>query len=443
MRFNHIIWTLFFISLILFSTAAYSGTIDVLSVDGAINPVSSQYIIEGIEKAEENGRSAVIIRLDTPGGLMTSMDDINKRILNSEIPVLVYIWPSGARAASAGTFITYASHCAAMTPGTRIGAAHPVSMGIGAGGGGDEENKPDTVMTAKMTNDAVAQIVSYANMRGRNAEWVKKAVRESASIDEAIAESLGVIEFIAEDLEEFIQKAQGCSITVANRKMILDIEDDDVNHIPMGQLAKFLYTITDPNIAYLLLLAGMLGLFFELRNPGGIVPGVVGGISLLLAFYAFQMLPINYVGVMLIILGVVLFIIETQVPGIGILAIGGVVSLLMGSFLLTEGAPDFLSIKWQVVLPTVAFFALFFLFLVYKFAEAKLKQSVTGEEGMAGLEAEVRTPKDENGKCKVFVHSEIWDAYTKDDVEVGDTVIVKEVDGLKLHVEKKPENVIE
>ncbi len=417
---------------ILLTGLVFSGEVLVLTVDGVINPVSSEYIIEGIEEAEEMDAAALVIRLDTPGGLMSSMEDINKAILASRVPVIVYIWPSGGRAASAGTFISYASHLSAMTRSTRIGAAHPVSMG---GLPGQEGDKPDTVMTAKMTNDAVAQILSFAKRRGRNIEWAESAVRQAVSIDEAEAESLGVVEYIAENLDELLLLAHGDTVEVDGDTLVLALRDVKQKMKDMDVKERFLYTIFDPNIAYMLLLAGLLGIFFELKNPGGIVPGVVGGISLLLALYAFQMLPVNYVGILLIVLGLGLIIAETQVPGIGILAIGGVVALILGSFLLTEGAPDFLSISAMVIWPTVIFVAGVLIFLVYKFAEVQKGKSSTGQSGLVGMKGEAK--KDSyDGQVKVFIRSELWTAETNDTIIKGDKVEVVRVDGLKLHVKK-------
>ena len=336
----------------------------IVDFDGAVDPPSAQYVLSAIEQAVATDASLLLIILDTPGGLMSSMKQIVDGIVNSEVPVAVYVYPRGARAASAGLFITMAANIAAMAPGTHIGAAHPVSIGFGA--------DTSKVMTEKVTNDAVAWLRSLAQIRHRNTEWLERAVKYSESITASEAESIGVIDFVASNVEELLEKISEMEIIIDDTTITVDVKSADTVKISMSFQQKVLHTILNPNIAYLLLILGLLGIYFELQHPGVIAPGVVGVISLLSAIYAFQILPVNYIGVLLIITGIVMFILEVKVPGFGVLTSGGIIALLLGSFMLTSGNAPELSVDWWTIVPTVAFVALFFIFVV---AKALLAQS--------------------------------------------------------------------
>ena len=404
--------------------SAAGSEIDVLRVDGTINPVLAGYIERGIGLAEEHGATCVI-QLDTPGGLDTSMRDIIKSILEADVPVVVYV-PPGGRAASAGAFITIAAHVAAMSPGTEIGAAHPVAIG---------EDGMDETMEAKVVNDAVAYIRSIAEMRGRNADWAEAAVRESRSSPASEALELGVIDIVAQNLEDLIAQLDGWQVTLLGGEVVtINTDDASINYTDMGAMERFLFVISDPNIAYILLSLGMMGLFFELASPGAILPGVVGAICLFLAFYSLGMLPVNYAGVLLIVLAFGLFIAEIFVASQGLLALGGVASLAIGSMILM-GSPMFRihpGLIAGVVIVVVAFFA----FVVRAVVLSHRAQQPTGRESMVGMVAVARTPLDPKGT--VFVHGERWEATVDEGrVEPGEEVVITEVDGLRLKVKKK------
>ncbi|UCD85369.1 MAG: nodulation protein NfeD, partial [Deltaproteobacteria bacterium] len=294
----------------------------VVEIESVINPIIAEFIQNCIEQSNDDEAECLIITLDTPGGLDLSMRSIIKAIEDSKVPIVVYVAPSGARAASAGALITLASHIAAMAPGTNIGAAHPVSMG---------GQKMDEEMVKKVENDAAAYIRSLANKHNRNADWAEKAVRESVSITAREAKELKVIEIVASDLKELLNSIHERKVTIRGEERKLNTKEATVATIDMGLRHRILNTISDPNIAYILMMIGMWGLFFELSNPGVIFPGVIGGISLILAFVAFQTLPINYAGILLIILGMIFFIAEIKVTSFGLLTIGGIISLLLGS----------------------------------------------------------------------------------------------------------------
>jgi len=317
MKKRTIIFFLLLISIFFYSLTVYYTTpkpsIYLLQLNGIINPITSQYVVSGIEDAEAEEAECLILQLDTPGGLDTSMRDIIKKMLNSTIPIIVYVSPSGGRAASAGVFITLASNIAAMAPGTNIGAAHPVVMG------GEEI---DEVMKAKMENDAAAYIKTIAEKRGRNTQWAEKAVRESVSITEQEAIEIGVIEFIANDVNELIEIINGVRVTTASGEKVLNTKDAEIITVKMTFKDLFLHSLTNPNVAYILLFLGIYGILGEFSNPGSFFPGIVGGISLILAFVAFQSIPINYGGFLLIIFGVILFVVEVYTPTFGLLTAG-------------------------------------------------------------------------------------------------------------------------
>ncbi|MFQ6673879.1 MAG: nodulation protein NfeD, partial [Fidelibacterota bacterium] len=357
-----------------------SPSIHVITVNGVIGPISADFILRSIRNAEREKALCLVIQLDTPGGLMEAMRDIVKAELGADVPVIVYVAPGGARSASAGVFITLAAHVAAMAPGTNIGAAHPVMMGGTPGGAADTSK----TMMDKITNDAVAYIQSLAEKRGRNAEWAKDAVLESVSITAHEALEKGVIDTVASSLQELLDYLDGKEVEVLSGPLLLETENARVEEFGMGLRYRILDKITNPNIAYLLLLLGVYGIFFELSNPGAIFPGVLGAISLILAFLAFQMLPINYAGLALLALGVTLFILEVHVTSYGLLSISGAISLLLGSLMLFESADPLMRVSWKVIAPTLIFTVLFFFFAIGFAIKAQRRTPVTGMPGLVG-----------------------------------------------------------
>ncbi|HHS51192.1 MAG TPA: nodulation protein NfeD [candidate division Zixibacteria bacterium] len=418
---------LFIVITLLAVSLALASAVPTVAVDGAINPVSARFIMRNLERAEAEGAPCFIILLDTPGGLMTSTEDLTRAIMSAEIPVVVYVYPRGGRAASAGVFIAYSAHIAAMTPGTRIGAAHPVSM-MGA-----ENSDSANTMMDKVANDAVANVRAMALERGRNPDWPERAIRDSESITADDALSLGVIDLIAEDVEDLLEKLDGLSYGPAKRDT-LRLSAPFIDKRRMTSAEEFLFTLLNPNIAYLLMMLGIVGIYLELQNPGGIFPGVVGTISILLALYAFQILPVNYVGVALLILAVGLFILEANTPTFGLLTTGGVVSMLAGSFLLTSGNPSLFTISWSVILPTVAAAAIISIIVIYKAIQATLTKPATGMEGMVGLRGVVaKKSRPELKNWFIEVRGELWSA-VGEELPPGTEVIVEAVENGKLRV---------
>lgn len=391
--------------------------------DGVINPVSAEYLHDALISAQESGAQALIIRLNTPGGLDTSMRLIIKDITGAAIPVIVYVSPSSGRAASAGVFITMAAHIAAMAPGTNIGAAHPVAMGGG---------ETDKTMKEKMENDSVAYLKSIAEQRGRNVAWAEDAVRKSLSVTEGEALKLKVIDLVAENIPALLTRLDGRSITLQNGPTVLHTATAAVRDFPMGLRLEFLKTLSDPNIAYLLMTIGTIGIIAELYNPGAILPGVVGAISLILAFYSFQSLPVNYAGMLLFLLGIVFFILEASVTSYGLLGIGGVVSMLLGSVMLIKTDAEFLQISWSVILPVVILMGAFSLLIVGMGLRAMRQRPVTGREEMVGLVGIAKTALTPHGQ--LAVHGELWEAVSERPLQAGEEAEVTGVEGLRLHV---------
>jgi membrane-bound serine protease (ClpP class) len=408
-----------------FSCTVWAKELIVLTVDGVINPPHSEYVIKGIKKAHELKAEALIIQLDTPGGLDTSMRDIVKEILNSNIPVVVYVSPKGARAASAGAFITLAAHVAAMAPGTNIGAAHPVAIG----------EKMDKTMAEKITNDAVAYIKSIAEQRGRNVEWAEQAVRKSISSTEKEALQKGVIDLIADDLNALIKAIHGKKVKTVLGEKIINTKDAKVNDIKMNFRERLLNFLSNPNLAYILLMIGIYGIIFELSNPGAIFPGVIGAISLILAFYSLQTLPLNYAAVGLIFLGIILFILELKFTSYGLLTLGGVVCILLGSLMLFDTANPLFKLSLSVVIPVTAITALFFAFLLRLAYKAHRRKPVTGIEELIGLRGFAKTDIDSR-KGMVMVHGELWQAVSDEEIKKDEEVVVEDVKGLTLKVRR-------
>jgi len=422
---------LFMMGLILVIVPAVFGQLEkpapvsVLTVKGVINPVSAEYLIDGITEAHDRGYQAVIIELDTPGGLDDSMRDIIQTMINTKIPVIVYVHPSGARAASAGAFMTIAADIAVMTPGTNIGAASPVSLG---------ETMDDT-MKAKVTNDAAAYISGLATYNNRNVEIARRMVTEAISIpsDEALSEN--IVDFVVKDRADLVNALDGNTITTHKGDVTLNLKEADIVENPMGFRFEFLYILSNPNIAYILMMLGIMGLYFELSNPGAILPGVLGGICLVLAFYSFQTLPVNYAGVLLILFAVLLFILEVKAPTHGFLAIGGVIALFFGSILLFNTKVEFLRVSMKVILPTVIGVALFFVFVVTMAVRAYRKKPTTGTEGIRGEIGVAKSRIDDQGG-RVFVHGEWWDATSDEAIPKGAKVEVIESKNLSIKVKQ-------
>lgn len=400
-----------------------------IEVDGIINPPIAKYIIESIDKAAEQGGQCLIIQLDTPGGLMDSMRDVVKKILASNIPIVVYVAPGGSRAASAGVFITLAAHIAVMAPGTHIGAAHPVTLGA--------ERKDAEKMMEKVVNDTVAYIKTIAATRGRNVDWAEKAVRKSVSVTEEEALKLKVIDLISPDLQNLLSKIDGKVIKFDGVTRTLLTKGITPKAIEMSWRYQFLKTIANPTIAYLLLMLGIYGIFFELSNPGVIFPGVVGGIFLIVGLYALQLLPVNYAGLALILFAVILFIAETQVVSNGLLTIGGVISLLLGSMMLIETPAEYMRISLSVIIPAVLVSAGFFGFAMTKAIGARLKRPTTGIEGLVGEVGTAATVIAPEGKA--FIHGEVWNAISDQHIDRGEAIQVVGVVNLKMKVKRLPD----
>jgi len=407
---------------------AAAPRIDVLHVKGTINPVLVDYIKRGIEHAEDNNAIACIIQLDTPGGLVSSMLDIVEDIVNAQVPVVVYVSPAGGWAASAGVFITMAAHVAAMAPATNIGAAHPVAAGGEAEMSETQEEKILSIIASKAR--------TIAELQGRNAEWAERAVRESVSATEEEALELNVIDMVAPDLESLISQLDGRQVTMLDGSVVtLHTQGATVNHFRMSWTEGFLYAIADPNIAYLLLSLAMLGIMIEITNPGLIFPGIVGGICLLMAFYSLGVLPVNYAGVLLIVLAFGLFIAEVFTTTFGLFTAGGITSLVIGSLILFKGGPLFQIDPWLIA-GVVIFITALFAFVISRVIRAHRRQASTGREELVGKRAVVKVALEPEGT--VFFKGERWTAVSeKGRVEPGAEVIVTRVDGLTLYVIKK------
>jgi membrane-bound serine protease (ClpP class) len=397
-----------------------------IRIDATINPAIADYIHRGIETAREQNASCLLIYLNTPGGLLKSTRVIVSDILQSTVPVVVYVSPGGAHAGSAGVFITMAAHVAAMAPGTNIGAAHPVSSG----------GQMDTVMSEKVTNDAAAFIRSIAQKRQRNVEWAVNSVRNSESVSENEALENNIIDLVAANERELLEKIHGRTITTESGPVTLQTKGANIEGIEMGWVAKLLNIISDPNVAYILFLLGLYGLMFELYSPGTILPGIIGGICIILALYAMHTLPVNYAGLALIVFAVILFILELKIISHGLLGIGGVVSLFLGSIMLFRsdhgwGLGD---LSWGVIIPAVVVTSLFFLFIIGLGLKAQKAKPITGTEGMIGEIGEAISELNPFGR--VSVHGETWNAKTLSGIiQAGEKIKVTAVQNLTLQVE--------
>jgi len=398
-----------------------------IEVDGIINPATAKFIVDSIDEATQQGAQCLIIQLDTPGGLMESMRIIVKKELASTIPIIVYVAPGGARAASAGVFVTMAANIAVMAPGTHIGAAHPVTLGGG-------EGKESKTMTDKIVNDTVAFIKNISKVRGRNVDWGEKAVVKSVSITDEEALKLNVIDLIAPDIPTLLAKIDGRVVKFDGVTRTLHTKGVQPRPIQMSWRERLLEIISNPTIAYILLMLGIYGIFFELSSPGAILPGVVGGIFLILAFYALQMLPVNYAGLALILFAIILFIAEIKVVSHGLLAVGGVISLLLGSMMLFRSPVEYMRVSLSVIIPAVLVSAAFFIFAVSRAINARLQKPTTGMEGLIGEVGIASTSIAPEGK--VSIHGEFWTATSDGNIEKGEKVQVIGVTNLKIKVKK-------
>ena len=399
------------------------GSVFVIELEGPINPATAEFVARGLEKAKTRGASLAIIQMDTPGGLGSSMRTIVKAILNSPVPVVVYVGPKGAGAASAGVMVTVAGDVAAMAHGTNIGAAHPVGAGGKDIGG---------AMSKKVVNDMAAYGRGIAEQKGKNGQWVEKAIRESVSITAEEAKKKNVVDLVVNDMDDLLKSLDGRVVETPSGKTTLSTKGKQIIHYKPGLRDKILKIISDPNISYILMMIGLAGLYFELAHPGTVFPGVIGAISLILAFFSFQTLPVNYAGVILIFLAIIFFIAEIKVASYGILSIGGMISLILGSLMLFEN----MRVSLKLMMPTIVLVGGFFVVVAGVAFRALRRKPTGGSEGIVGEVGEVREAIDPEGL--VFVHGEYWRAFSEERIEPGEKVEVTGINGLLLNVQKVP-----
>lgn len=420
---------IFFIIILFFPFFSLAQKVISINLNESINPSSAEYIQQGIERAEKQNAECLIINMNTPGGLLTSTREIVTNIMQSKVPVIVYISPTGAHAGSAGVFITISANIAAMAPGTNIGAAHPVTL----------QGKTDAVMNEKVTNDAAAFIRSIAEKRGRNVQWAEDAVRNSVAITEKEALEKNVINVIAVNEKDLLTQIDGKQVELNSGTKILHTKNATIENLEMGFFQKVLSRLSDPNIAYIIMMLGFFGLLFELFNPGAIFPGIVGVICLILAFYSMSSMPVNYAGLALIIFGIILYLLEIKIVSHGMLAIGGTISVLLGSMILFRSSPveNFVSLSWTMIFSVTAASALFFLFIITMGLKAQRTKPVSGANALIGQTAVTLSALDPSGQVNVM--GEIWRAVSlSDTIGANENVIIKEIKELTLYVE--PEN---
>jgi membrane-bound serine protease (ClpP class) len=417
----------FLITIVIFFAAGQAqpqqAHLNIIQVQDSINPGVEDFMEYALNRSVDDGAECLIILLDTPGGLMTSMRGITQAILNSKIPVVVYVYPSGAQAASAGVFMTVAADIAAMAPGTNIGAAHPVT--------GSGSDLPST-MSEKVLNDTLAFARSIAAQRGRNAEWLEDSVKKSYSATAEEAFKLNVIDLVADSLPDLIRKLDDWHVQRGGTTLVLKTQGIEQRTITPGLQHRILTIISNPNLAYILLMIGLAGLYFELSSPGAVLPGVVGGVSLILALYALQTLPVNYAGFLIILLAIVFFILEIKIASHGLLSLSGVLCLVLGTLMLFRYPEEPMQIALSVFLPTTIAVSIFFVAVSRLAFLAQRRRPQTGEDAMVGKIGKVLSTIDPEGK--VFVNGELWNAVAEHRIEVGEKVEVLEVHNLKLKV---------
>lgn len=411
------------------SISLFASNITHFAYDGAINPASNAFVKKSISYAKKQNSQLIIFELNTPGGLLSSTRDIVSQILNSKIPIVVYVSPKGARAASAGTYILYASHIAAMTQGSNVGAATPVQMSMK-----DDDKKPSAIKT-KAINDASAYIESLAKLRGKNIQWAKKSVTKGASIDSQKALELGVIDFVADDLNTLLKKLDGFEVKIDDKKIKLNTQNSTLQTVEEGFKIKLLSYLSNPNIAYGLMLLAIYGIFFELISSGAIFPGVTGLVSGALALYAFNILPFDYAGLLLIFIGVFLMTMEIFIISFGVFAIGGVIAFVFGSLILFDEKTLGVDISLSLIVAFVLVSITIFIYLLKIIIEQKDQKVKTGIDQMKSATAKV--VKKQGNTYKVSIHSEIWNAISKEEINEGDEVIVESIEGLTLHIKSK------
>ncbi|MDR7545319.1 MAG: nodulation protein NfeD [Armatimonadota bacterium] len=400
-------------------------------IDGVIGPATARLIVRAVRQAEDARAETLVIQLDTPGGLLKSTDDITKALLNARVPVVVFIAPRGARAASAGVFITYAAHLAVMAPATHLGAATPVTLGTPSQG--EQQQQQDQAMREKVTNDAVANIRAMANRRGRNADWAERAVRQAVSITEVEAVDLNVVNFVAEDFPDLLRRLDGMTAATDLGRKTLRTAGARVVDISMDVTERFLSLLSDPNIGFILMNVGILGILVELYNPGAILPGVVGGIALILGLASFAILQVNVAGLMLIAFAILLFIADVKVPGHGVLTVGGVIAFIFGAILLTERTAPVLQISLRLIIAVAAVLAAFFLFAVSAGVRAQRVPARSGGERLVGAVGVARSRLDPEGM--VYVQGEMWSAIADEGpIADGQPVRVIALEGLRVRV---------
>src|SRR5579864_4143947 len=415
------------------AAAGAAPVVDVIQLNGIIGPATARYVLRGLRQASSDGAEALIIELDTPGGLLTSMDQIAKALLASTTPTIVYVWPSGARAASAGVFVTYAANVAAMAPTTHLGAAHPVN--VAPGGGTTAEDK---TMIAKVTNDAVAEIRGFAVRRGRNPDWAERAVRESVSITEEEALRLHVIDLVADSPQALLAAVDGRKVLTPGGARVLHTRGARLVENPMDVTERFLLVLSDPNIGFVLMTMAIYGIIFELSNPGSVFPGLIGGLALILALASFAVIEVNLAGLLLIGFALILFIADIKVPSHGVLTAGGLIAFVLGALLLTERQAPFLRISITLILTMAALTAAFFAFAVGAGIRAQAQKVYTGREALLGAIGVTRSDLGPSGT--VFVDGELWSAESENGaIPAGQRVRVVRVRGLHLVVRKEEE----
>jgi membrane-bound serine protease (ClpP class) len=418
---------------IVFLAAATAGggreaapQVDRITVDGAITPPVASFVEESIKKSGDRKAAALLVLLDTPGGLDKSMRQIVKAVLDSPLPVIVYVFPPGSRAASAGAIILLSAHVAAMAPGTNVGAAHPVTIG---------KDKVDKEMMSKVVQDAEAYARSLAKMRGRNVEWAAKAVTKSVSITANEAAEMHVIDVVASSIDDLLTRVDGRTVQVGNRKVVLRTKGAAVTELEMPLKYRVLSSVSDPTVAYLLMMVGFFGILFEIYSPGAIFPGVLGAICLVLAFYAFQAIPINFAGLALILLGLVFFILEIYVVSYGMLSVAAVAAIVFGSLMLVDLPSSWLSISRAAIAAVAVACLVFFLGVLSYALKTQLSRVTTGREGLVGESGVARTPIAPTGK--VVVHGEYWDAESVEPIREGERITVTEVKGMRLKIKRE------